>query len=120
MTLSLEILRASLPLDDPDRHALDGAADVVFARLIATAPVAGWPAARVLTGRLARLLAEIEARGGRWSTARVMAVYKRLGIDVPKRATARHDLHALYLVGRLALHNNRGNRFYTPFGGGPR
>ncbi len=35
----LELLRRSLPLDDPDRHALDFAADRAFARL---AP--GYPA----------------------------------------------------------------------------
>lgn len=66
-----------------------------------------------LTDHLAALLAAIHAHGGEWSTAKVQALYRKPGPEVPLRATARKDLHALHAMGHLVVHHERGRQFYT-------
>jgi hypothetical protein len=76
----------------------------------ASAPAAG------PTGRLAVLLAEIRRQRGRWNTARVVRLYRRLGVAVPPerlRAIARGDLRDLAAWGHLTLHDQPSNKHYT-------
>ncbi|GAA3717877.1 hypothetical protein [Streptomyces tremellae] len=75
-------------------------------------PLSGWHAARVLTGRLGRLLNLIRTEGGKWRTGQVHRIY-RATETAPQRATARHDLEALTALGWLERHTPPADRFYT-------
>jgi ParB-like chromosome segregation protein Spo0J len=75
-----------------------------------TAPAAG------PTGRPGELLAAIRRQRGRWNTARVVRLYRRLGVAVPPerlRAIARGDLRDLHAWGHLTLHDQPSNKHYT-------
>lgn len=70
------------------------------------------------TGRLAHLLAQIRQHGGRWTTNRAFAVYRRLPAlaDMPLgkvRTVARGDLRDLAAWGWLVAHDDTGRREYT-------
>ena|SRR5690606_21827403 len=103
----IESLRQRLPLDDPDRHALDLDADIQFAEL---APATSRGSSR--EQRLAALLAEIRALGGRWSAGRVQRRRRAQGGAV-QRGTARRDLRELARRGFLIAHGPVDGRFYT-------
>ena len=59
------------------------------------------------TGRLARLLAAIHQHRGEWTTKRVLALYRRLGLEpdgmpyTHLRSVARGDLRDLAAMGHL-------------------
>ncbi|MFE2383957.1 hypothetical protein [Streptomyces misionensis] len=63
--------------------------------------------------RVALLLDTAINEGGEWTTRRVQRFYRAAGYQVPLRATARKDLHALHMQGHLVLHDDNGRRYYT-------
>lgn len=71
------------------------------------------------TGRLERLLVEIEKHGGRWDTDRTARFYRDHGIAPPgarwqrTRAVARGDLRDLTAWGWLTAHGPDNNRSYS-------
>jgi len=70
------------------------------------------------TGRLAALLDAIRAQGGRWTTNRAFAVYRRhpalAGMPLGKvRVVARGDLRDLAAWGWLVAHDDTGRREYS-------
>lgn len=62
--------------------------------------------------RQARLLEEIRATGGRWSSGRVVRAYGQLGYGCGTR-TARVDLAVLTTQGHLVQHDEKGRRYFT-------
>ncbi|NUR65977.1 MAG: hypothetical protein HOQ47_09460 [Streptomyces sp.] len=73
------------------------------------------PPAAGLTGRPARLLAEVRRQRGRWNATRTVRLYRRI-TDLPDtrvRAVARGDLRDLAAWGYLTLHDQPNNRYYT-------
>jgi hypothetical protein len=71
------------------------------------------------TGRVALLLAAVRKQGGEWTTARVLAFYRRthLGPQDTRRAcqrsVARGDLRDLAAWGWLVQHDEPNHLFYT-------
>lgn len=65
------------------------------------------------TGRLAHLLAAIHTHRGKWGPKRAQQLYRALGIDEPRRATAKRDLRALHALGHLVEHDATDRHFYT-------
>ncbi|MFH9072739.1 hypothetical protein [Streptomyces alboflavus] len=68
--------------------------------------------ARGQEARLARLLNHIGSSGGRWTTARVHALYRSPGWGAPQRGTARRDLAELHRRGHLTQHGPADGHYY--------
>ncbi|MEV5168244.1 hypothetical protein AB0K66_26970 [Streptomyces werraensis] len=62
--------------------------------------------------RLAQLLEEIRAVGGRWTTGRVQRHRRQAG-QTPCRTTTRRDLLALTARGHLEQHGPENDQYYT-------
>jgi hypothetical protein len=114
---ALEATRQSLPLDDPDRHALDLDTDTRFAQMACDHPDActcDGP-----TGRPAALLEAIRTQRGEWTTKRVLALYRRLSLapgdmrHAHLRSVARGDLRDLAAWGWLVRHDEPSRLHYT-------
>lgn len=71
------------------------------------------------SGRLAHLLAAIREQRGEWTTKRVLALYRRLGLEpngmryTHLRSVARGDLRDLARMGHLVQGADPSRRFYT-------
>jgi hypothetical protein len=105
---ALEALRQSLPLTDPDRHALD-LVDAACCRM----PI-HTPDAEVITvQRRAALLKAIKAEGGRWKSGRAIRLYEHLGYGRLGRHRTTRDLLALSAAGHLVRHETSGVRYFT-------
>jgi hypothetical protein len=109
---ALDELRTHLPIDDPDRHALDST-DTLCAVL-----AAGESDADLVTvQRRKALLKAIKAEGGRWKSGRAIRLYQHLGYGVVGHHRAAADLKALRAAGHLVQHDVRGARYFTLDGG---
>lgn len=104
----LDTLRERLPLDDPDRHALDPV-DTACARMRIQEPDAD----TLATHRRAALLRAIRAEGGRWKSGRAIRLYEHLGYGRVGRHRAARDLLALSAAGHLIRRETDGNRYFT-------
>lgn len=107
----LNALRERLPLNDPDRHALDTETDRRFDELAA--------AYTPLTNeeRQDALWQAIQKDGGRWKSGRARRLYRSLGYGHISKSTASHDLKALRAAGHLVQHDVEGVRYFTLAGG---
>lgn len=105
----LDTLREHLPVNDPDRHALDVDADARFAAIASPAPIGSHEV------RISALLATIRVLGGAWTARDVQELRRRTG-GPTQRGTARRDLAELARRGHLAEqirqfnHNSGGSR----------
>ncbi|MFE9127009.1 hypothetical protein ACFYOF_16590 [Streptomyces sp. NPDC007148] len=103
----LDELCTHLPLDDPDRHALDRT-DIACAAL-----ATGEPDSDLVTAqRRSALLKAIEAEGGRWKSGHAIHLYKRLGYGHVGTYRAAGDLKALRIEGHLVQHDADGVRYF--------
>ncbi|MFF7142332.1 hypothetical protein ACFZB5_13925 [Streptomyces nodosus] len=105
---ALDDLRTHLPLDDPDRHALD-TVDTAYGRMEIQTP----DPAIVTEHRRAALLHAIRAEDGRWKAGRATRLYMRLGYGVVGKHRAAGDLKALRAAGHLIQHDTDGVRYFT-------
>lgn len=104
----LEATRLRLPLNDPDRHALDGI-DAACAHLRIRQPDADV----ITTQRRAALLKAVQTEGGRWKSGRTVRLYEHLGYGHLGKGTAARDLLALSSAGDLVRHETDGVRYFT-------
>lgn len=105
---ALDELRTHLPLDDPDRHALD-TVDAAYARITISFPDPDALAA----DRRAVLLRAVKAQGGRWKSGRAIRLYESLGYGRVGRHRTARDLLYLASLGHLIRHETDGVRYFT-------